>query len=115
MDTELLTYRELADRLGVKLDSARRMVRRKGWLRVQGNDGQVRIKVPSEALPAAHREEPKDDPADSPQEAVSVLQERIAGLRLLLEIEQRRAAAAELDRDRWYELANRPWWRRLAG
>jgi len=114
MDTELLTYRELADRIGVKLDSARRMVRRRGWHRVNGNDGQVRVQVPMEALPSS-REDPKDNPPDSPRDSVSVLQERIAGLRMLLEIERRRAEAAELDRDRWYELANRPWWRRLAG
>jgi len=109
MDTESLTYRELADRLGLKLDSARRMVRRKGWGRVPGNDSQVRIKVPVEALPSG-----QDKPADSPQDTVPVLQERIAGLRLLLEAERQRAEAAELERDRWYEVANRPWWRRLA-
>lgn len=36
-------------------------------------------------------------------------------LRELIEVERRRADAAETDRDAWREMAQRSWWRRLVG
>lgn len=114
MDTESLTYRELADRLGVKPESARKTVQRKRWQRVTGNDGTVRILVPVEALPPS-RDAPPDSPGDSPAVYTRELETRIDGLRMLLQAESRRADAAEADRDRWHTMACRPWWRRLAG
>lgn len=45
----------------------------------------------------------------------SVLEAELTGLRHLIEAERKRADAAEGDRDAWRNLAQRPWWRRLAG
>lgn len=45
-----MTYRELATRLGIKLESARKTVRRKDWKRVDGSDGIVKILVPDSYL-----------------------------------------------------------------
>lgn len=118
MDTESLTYAELALRLGIKVDSARRTVRRKRWPRVAGNDGQVRISVPLDALPCPNdspADSPSGGPDDSPSLYVRELETRIDGLRLLLQAETRRAETAEADRDRWHKQAVRPWWQRLAG
>jgi len=118
MDTESLTYRELAARLGVKVESARKMVQRKRWRRVTGNDGTVRICVPVDALPQPQDmapDSPKDSPQDSPALYARELEIRIEGLRMLLQAESRRADAAESDRDRWHAMAMRPWWKRLAG
>jgi len=116
MDTVSLTYRELAERLGVKLDSARKTVLRKKWQRVTGNDGTVRIHVPIDALPSrddSHKDSPDDRPNDGP--TVRELHARVEALGELLAVERQRASAAELDRDRWHDLAVRPWWKRLAG
>lgn len=110
MDTESLTYHELADRMGVKLDSARKTVRRKRWQKVTGNDGTLRILVPVEALPL-----PTGRPPDSPKDSQRELEIMIDGLRALLQAETWRAETAEQDRDRWHAMACRPWWRRLAG
>ncbi|PDS61266.1 hypothetical protein CO653_34150 [Rhizobium anhuiense] len=119
MDTEMMTYRELADRLGVKLESARKTVRRKGWRRVDGNDGTIRIAVPVEALPVP-ADSPTVDAGDSPSDSlpvvdVAILEERIEGLKALADAERRRADAAEADRDAWRAMAERPLWRRVFG
>lgn len=115
MDTESLTYRELADRLGVKLESARKTVQRKRWQRVTANDGTIRILVPVEALPQS-RDMSQDSQGDSPSAAeIAILEERIQGLQALVEAERRRADAAEADRAAWRILAERPLWRRVFG
>lgn len=121
MDTKLMTYRELADLWGCKLDSARKTVRRKGWHRVDGNDGAVRVQVPVDALPS-----PTDTPTVSPPDSPTVepgptaadvarLEGLIDGLKALAAAECRRAEAAEADRDAWRALAERPLLRRLFG
>jgi len=123
MTTESLTYKELAERLGVKLESARKTVLRKKWQKMTGNDGTIRILVPIEAL-ARHDDSPKDKPSDSPSDGLTVreLQAKVEALGELLAVERQRADAemhradaAQLDRDRWHELAVKPWWKRLVG
>lgn len=118
MDIVALTYAELADRMHVKIASARKTVQRHKWKRVQGNDGLIRIQVPVEALPPKI-ERPTDSPSDSPSDSlrdiVPVLEAQISGLKELVASERRRADAAELDRDRWHQIADRPWYRRLVG
>ncbi len=52
-DTVSLTYQELADRLGIDVQSARRRVLRAGWAKLPGNDGKARVLVPATVLPAA--------------------------------------------------------------
>ncbi|GBR30717.1 hypothetical protein AA11826_0683 [Komagataeibacter oboediens DSM 11826] len=48
--TEQLTYRQIADRLGLSVDAARARVRRGGWLKITDNSGTVRVSVPAHAL-----------------------------------------------------------------
>src|SRR5215212_79735 len=50
-DTRWMTYREMADFLGVKEESARRRAQREGWPRQLGNDGRTRVGVPGDAAP----------------------------------------------------------------
>lgn len=115
METVRLSYRELAERLGVKPESARKMAQRKRWRRDVANDGTARVHVPLEALPVPG-DIPPDVPGDvTPDVPVAVLEAQIAALREIVEAERRRADAAEIDRDRWHDLAVRPWWKRLAG
>lgn len=109
MATELLTYRELADRLGVKVESARKTVQRKGWKRIQGNDQIARVIVPVEYLPSH-----ADDTPDMSQ-AVVLLEGQIESMRQLLAAETRRAETAEADRDAWRAQAQRSVWSRLFG
>ena len=96
MASELLTYKELADRLGVKPESARKTVQRKGWKRVQGNDGSTRVMVPEEYLNGHGTGD-----GDSLSHQVALLEVQIEGLKSLVESERRRADAAESDRDAW--------------
>jgi hypothetical protein len=110
METVRLSYRELAERLGVKPESARKTAQRKRWKRDVANDGTARVHVPVELLPV-----PGDIRRDVPPDHARELEIRIEGLRMLLQAESRRADAAEADRDRWHAMACRPWWRRLAG
>lgn len=100
MDTELLTYRELADRLGMKPESARKTAQRKGWHRTVGNDGLARVIVPVEAFDRPERAA-EDVPPDNSGVLVRELEARIEVLKDLAAAERRRAEAAEADRDAW--------------
>lgn len=125
MDYESLTYKELADRLGVKIESARKQVQRKRWQRVTGNDGTVRIQVPMDELPS--RDKSEDTPKERlvPEILLKALEVQIDGLKEIVEAERKRADtealradaehgranaegkradAAEADRDAWREL-----------
>jgi len=114
MDTESLTYRELAERLGMKPESARKTAQRKGWHRTIGNDGLARVIVPVEAF---ERPEPMagDIPPDSSGPDVRGLEVLIEALKELAAAERRRADAAEADRDAWRDQAQRSVFRRLFG
>lgn len=135
MSTISLTYDELAERLGITGASARNLVRRRKWKRVPGNDGKARIAVPEDEIEGATRggtDGPSDRGIDAPspfQEMVARLELEVAGLREIVMAERgraeaearradgeaRRADGAEADRDAWRGMAQRPWWRRLAG
>lgn len=116
MDVQLFTYKELAEKLQIKLPSVRQMVRRKRWRTIKQNDGkEVKIEVPLDALtfPEEPEQEPEQDGGN-----VEALKATIAGLEKLVDAEKRahdaqkaRADAAEADRDAWRDKANRPWWR----
>lgn len=59
--TELtLTYSEIADRLGIKLPSARRLVLRRKWHKITGNDGAVRVRVPADFFSVREQASPSD-------------------------------------------------------
>jgi len=127
METIHLTYKEIADRLGTQVDSVRKLVRRRRWAKLKGNDGELRVAVPVEYFASQDdaREPGRGVSREGDQELllyVKELEAQIDGLKALIEsekqradVEHLRASAAERDRDRWYELATRPWWRRLVG
>lgn len=60
--TENLTYRQLADRLGLSLEAARARVRRGGWLKITDNHGTVRVSVPVFALNKTPEQTERVDP-----------------------------------------------------
>jgi hypothetical protein len=93
-DAVSLTYQELADRLGIDVQSARRRALRSRWPKAPGNDGRARVLVPAAVLPAAAAIVPATDatrlppvaPAEAPPaaavpatpEALSHLLSRVA-------------------------------------
>lgn len=112
-----MTYDELAAHLGISRKSAQNLVRRKGWKKTVGNDKKVRIVVPDDApqmLPSEdhHEEPPRVLPMDP---RVPLLETQISALKEIVASERRRADAAEADRDRWHQMAVRPFWKRLVG
>lgn len=129
----VLTYAELAQRLSIKPASAKRLVQRRKWKRVVGNDGTARVYVPLEAVPG----DVMDDvtlslsPPVAPDLSshVAHLEGVIEGLKGQIEAEQqkataeqRRADAAEvrakdlsIDRDAWRQQAQRSLWAKLFG
>ena len=44
------TYAEIAERFGLEREAARQLVKRRRWPKWKGNDGQVRVSVPEDAL-----------------------------------------------------------------
>jgi hypothetical protein len=48
MDGQWLSYRELANRLGVGVEAARRRAQRARWSRQYGNDGKTRVHLPDD-------------------------------------------------------------------
>jgi hypothetical protein len=137
----LLTYRQLAARLGISPDSARNKARRRRWIVTLDNRGVARVRVPLDELPAEPPEprlEPRSEPRSHPdqtgvQEELRRARERIARLEAELIDAKVQAAAAEkaeqakeaalreviavleqqLERER--ARADRPWWRWLVG
>ena len=67
MTTVALTYDQIAERLGISVDSARRHVLRKRWRKSRGNDGRSIVQVPADFL--EEHDGRKDGPADSPADA----------------------------------------------
>jgi len=132
MTVESLTYAELAARLGVKPESARRLTQRRKWQRTIGNDGTARVLVPIDALPSpVTSPRDKDAPASTDTgddggdiapvvtpdnlTVVAVLEAQIDGLKALVAAEAKRADAAEADRDAWRRHAERGFFSRLFG
>jgi hypothetical protein len=50
VETLHLTYAEIAERLGIEREAARQLVKRKRWPKWKGNDGQLKVSIPEEAL-----------------------------------------------------------------
>lgn len=111
METVALTYKELACRLAIKVESARKTAQRKRWHRTTGNDGTIRIHVPIDVFPSkvVEGDSPTDSHGDSPANLVHVqlakLEAEVAGLKEVLQAERSRTVAAEQDRDAWREQA----------
>jgi hypothetical protein len=56
------TYLAGAQLLGMKVDSFRRLVIRKGWRRTRGNDGRARVAIPISEVDQRHEHHTPDDP-----------------------------------------------------
>jgi hypothetical protein len=115
-----MTYDEVAGRLAIKRRSAERLAARKRRPRRPGNDGRVRIGVPSDALPVAPvvipdsapddrgDDAPDNTPADGGDkpdaatvlaELVSRLHDQVADLTGKLVLAEKEAAAAPVLRE----------------
>jgi hypothetical protein len=103
VETLSLTYGELADRLGIEREAARQLVKRKRWPKWKGNDGQLKVSIPEEALSnrsssgARSEDESDADPVDNRIEAglLPVLNRHIERLEAQLDEALKRAG----DRD----------------
>jgi hypothetical protein len=102
MSTLALSYDELADRLGITVASARRLVLRRRWSKGRGNDGRAIVQVPEEFL-ERRSDSPSGSPADDTPDAVAPVAPAVvatdpepsADARALLDMLQSRVA--ELD------------------
>lgn len=117
-DTFALTYRELAERLGINPDSARMKASRRKWTKVPGNHpgDPVRVLVPVEFFETARaphvreEHEPRTKAAEDTR-VITALEDHIATLKADLDRERGRIAALEAELVR----LKRPWWRRVLG
>jgi hypothetical protein len=139
MEPEWLSYREVADRLGVTPEAARSRAKRLRWRRQTGNDGRALVLVALEPRPpgdhAVAARSPSGRKAVDPA-LVSALESYIKTLQGDIEAlkEQLSAVGADLVAERartekaieaFAALAERldalaaerarPWWRRFAG
>src|SRR3954464_14200623 len=93
--TRWMTYRELADFLGVEEESGRRRAQRARWPRRPGNDGKTRVGVPGDVTPDDTRKPARDNVGDDTGDvtpALVALTERQAAE---LARQRERAARAE--------------------
>jgi hypothetical protein len=131
LDAQWLTYRELAVRLGVSLEAARRRALRAKWSRQPGNDGAMRVRVPDDYVRPLHPDGAPDAKPAVPDnsdlvDALKAHNETLKGDVQKLEA-QLTEANARADKaisalgklaDEIAKLAeerSRPWWRRLVG
>jgi predicted RNase H-like nuclease (RuvC/YqgF family) len=102
-DPVSLTYRELAERLGISIEAARIRVRRARWTIIPGNHpaDPVHVLVPAkvvEKLQATPGRAPRERPPDGPPDnsaAVKAMEEHVRDLRTQLDRERARADRAE--------------------
>jgi len=97
-ETILLSYDELAERLGINRESARQLTLRKRWARRKGNDGRARVEVPLDALPAVTSDRPSHDPAED-TDAIRVLTRHIERLEQAIDTSEERAGRIETERN----------------
>jgi len=108
-DYEILTYKAISKRLGIKLESVRQTASRRGWRKIKQNDGTVKVEVPLSYL---HRKTVDtsvnvDVNIDMPSSV------EIAKLTAENSYLRQRITDLEKDRDDWKDYAKLPWWRRL--
>lgn len=124
MSELLLTYAELGEKLGIKPESAKKLAQRRKWVRIVGNDGLARVKLPLDAVPSPVVGVVPDDsvtpsvPDLAPR--IAHLEGLVEGLKGQLDAERKRADAAEArvrdvedDREAWRKQAQRSLWQRL--
>ncbi|MEN5300468.1 helix-turn-helix domain-containing protein [Brucella sp. TWI559] len=114
----MITPNEAAKRTGRSRRTVMRAITRGELIARRANDGwQIEEKDLSAWAGAHGRADaptyPDAHPAPTADEAV--LKERIRALEELLSELRRSNDDLRVDRDRWHQLATRPWWKRLAG
>jgi hypothetical protein len=109
-DIKMMTYADAAKILGVKVDSVKRRARNRGWKRLKGNDGLVRIGVPVEIFTLSERDNPPDRPSDDTGDRVR-LEKEVSVLETEVRMLRERQVDLLQDRDHWRTMAQRPWWR----
>jgi hypothetical protein len=109
-----MTKAELAQVRGIAIESVEKLMRRQGWRRQPGNDGRIRVLVPSDFLEprasdedAEEAESPSDieSPRDKSHE-IMVLEAAVAALSEAREEAVTRALAAEQRADGAWALAD---------
>ena len=109
-DVKMMTYVEAADVLGVKVDSVKRRARNRGWKRIKGNDGLVRIGVPVTILENAQGDNPQDTPPDHTRDIIR-LEKLVSALETEVSMLREREIDMKADRDAWkHQAAKRRWW-----
>lgn len=108
---ELLTYKEFAERMNIKLASARQTVSRRRWKRIKGNDGsEVRVEIPVDYL---ERNEPSTEVAIEAISEVPTVD--ISSIKAENDYLKKRISDLEADRDAWKDQATKSFWKRLLG
>jgi len=134
MSEDLLTYEELARRLNIKKESAKRLVQRKKWHRVLGNDGVTRVKVedlvvapyvsddvtPDMSSPLVAeieklKEELKAERARSALAIANLRSDRDAEIERLQTTHRRELEGLRDDRDEWRTAATKSIWAKIFG
>lgn len=106
-DVRWLTYAEIGHTRGIGRESAVKLVQRKRWRRVRGNDGEARIGVPLDWLtPAKSPSEdippkaPRSDPPSPPPDITRIVDAfdgAVASLTNRAEVAEKRAERAETE------------------
>ena len=106
-----MTYVEAAGVLGVKVDSVKRRARNRGWKRIKGNDGLVRIGVPVEILAVSESDDPPDPPPDNAGDVLR-LEKQVSVLETEVRMLRERQDDLAQDRDQWRNMAQKRirWW-----
>src|SRR5215212_3835807 len=94
-DTRWMTYREMAEFLGMKEESARRRAQREGWPRQLGNDGRTRVGVPGDAIAPDLAQAGAADGGDDHPGQTAALREALARGRERADRAEARADRAE--------------------
>lgn len=114
-DHEFMTYDQAAERLNIDRKSVQRQANRRKWPRKNGNDGRVLVGVPTDRLSPPTVGSTVGPTVHDLQAQVTALSIELAAEKRISDAQKSRADAAESDRDRWHQMAVRPWWKRLAG
>jgi DNA primase len=95
-ETQWLTYRQAADKLGVSPQAVRQKSIRGRWPRTKGNDGQARVQVPEQPyrVRTVSGQAPDVSLVDALREHVATLKADAEKLEALLATERQRADKA---------------------
>src|ERR1044072_3088222 len=80
MSDQHLTYEELAEALGRSYEAVRALCIRKRWRRTPGNDGKVRVHVPTDVLETLRTANVRDTMGGDARALIALLEPRVAEL-----------------------------------